>query len=55
MKGYVFSALIVEILIDNYGYDTIRKLMLQPNDFQTIFRLSELELEKKWRIYQTKQ
>ena len=52
-NGYVFSALIVEFLIDNYGYDTIRKLILQPNDFQTIFGLSELELERKWRIQLT--
>ena len=53
-NGYVFSALIVDFLINNYGYDTIRKLILQPNDFQTIFGLSELELERKWRIHLTK-
>lgn len=53
-NGYVFSASIVEFLHTNYGYDTIRKLILQPNGFQKIFRLSELDLEKKWRNYLTK-
>lgn len=53
-NGYVFSASIVEFLINNYGYDSIRKLILQPNDFKNIFGLPEFELEKNWRIYLTK-
>ena len=53
-NGYVFSAFIVEFLINNYGYDSIRKLILQPNDFKNIFGLSEFDLEKNWRIYLTK-
>lgn len=55
VNGYVYSALIVDFLINEYGYDTIRKLILQPNDFQTIFGLSELDLERKWIIHLTKQ
>ncbi|WP_371194557.1 peptidase MA family metallohydrolase [Glaciecola sp. SC05] len=50
-NGYIFSALIVEFLISNYGYDAIRKLIIQPNDFEAIFGLSELELESKWRTH----
>lgn len=53
-NGYVFSALIVEFMRTNYGYDSIRQLILQPDDFQSIFKLSEFELEKKWRNYLAK-
>jgi hypothetical protein len=54
-NGYVFSASIVEFIINNYGYDVIRKLILQPEDFQNIFGLSEVDLEMKWRNYLTNQ
>jgi hypothetical protein len=53
-NGYIFSASIVEFLINIYGYDSIRKLILHPNSFENIFGLSEVELEKKWRNYITK-
>jgi hypothetical protein len=50
-NGYIFSASIIEFLISNYGYDAIRRLIIQPNDFQAIFGLSEFELERKWRTH----
>jgi hypothetical protein len=53
-SGYVFSASIVEFLINNYGYENIRKLILQPNGFQNIFGLSEVDLENNWRNYLSK-
>jgi hypothetical protein len=53
-NGYVFSASIVEFLVNNYGYDSIRKLILQPSSFQNIFGLSEVDLQKKWRNFLTK-
>lgn len=53
-NGYFYSASIVEFLINNYGYASIRMLILQPNGFQNIFGLSEVDLEKKWRNYLTK-
>lgn len=54
LNGYIFSASIVDFLISNYSYDSIRKLILQPNDYQTIFGSSELELERKYRAYLNK-
>ncbi len=53
-NGYVFSASIVEYLINNYGYGSIRMLILQPNSYQNIFGLSEVDLEKKWVNYLAK-
>lgn len=53
-NGYVFSASIVEFLVSQYGYESIRKLILHPTDYERIFGKSEAELEKEWVNYLTK-
>ncbi|MCX2743771.1 hypothetical protein OO013_07840 [Mangrovivirga sp. M17] len=50
-QGYEYSALIVEFIINKYGYESIRKLILNPTDFSNIFGLTASELETNWRNY----
>ncbi|MBP1994552.1 RNA polymerase sigma factor [Paenibacillus eucommiae] len=51
MKGFQFSYLIVEFIIDKYGYDALNKLIRKPTDFNEIFQHTELELYEQWVQY----
>lgn len=53
-NGYLFSASIVEFLVKRYGYENIRKLILNPTAYEKIFGKSEAELEKEWVNYLSK-
>ncbi|MGM0882983.1 MAG: RNA polymerase sigma factor [Bacillota bacterium] len=48
MKGFQFSYLIVEFIVDKYGLDALNKVIRNPNDFNGIFQRSELELYEQW-------
>ena len=54
INGYVFSASIVEFLVNKYGYESIRKLILNPSDFENIFGMTEIKLEREWNKYLSK-
>ncbi|OBZ17617.1 RNA polymerase sigma factor [Bacillus sp. FJAT-26390] len=51
MKGFQFSYLIVEFVIDKYGLDALNKVIRNPNDFNGIFQRSEPELYDQWVEY----
>ncbi|NOU76668.1 sigma-70 family RNA polymerase sigma factor [Paenibacillus sp. LMG 31458] len=51
MKGFQFSYLIVEFIVDEYGLDSLNKLIRNPSDFNGIFQRSELELHEQWVEY----
>ena len=51
MKGFQFSYLIVEFIVDEYGLDALNKFIRNPNDFNGIFQRSELELHEQWVEY----
>ncbi len=48
INGYVFSASIVEFLVNKYGYESMRELILNPSDFKNIFGITEIKLENEW-------
>lgn len=48
INGYVFSASIIEFLVNKYGYESIRKLILNPYDFENIFGIPQSKLENEW-------
>ena len=51
MKGFQFSYLIVEFIVDKYGLDALNKVIRNPNGFNEIFHCSESELHKQWVEY----
>jgi len=51
MNGYGLSVTIVEFLIDTYGIDKLVLLIKEPENFETIYGLSESTLEKHWIQY----
>lgn len=51
MKGFQFSYMFVEFVVEQYGMDTLNKLIRHPHDFNGIFQCSELELHKKMVEY----
>jgi RNA polymerase sigma-70 factor (ECF subfamily) len=48
MKGFQFSYLSVEFIVDIYGMDALNKIIRDPNDFNGIFGRSESELHEQW-------
>lgn len=51
MKGFQFSRLIVEFIIEKYGIDTLNKAIRNPNGYNEIFGCSESELHEQWVEY----
>ncbi|MFD2611162.1 hypothetical protein [Paenibacillus gansuensis] len=51
MKGFQFSYLIVEFIVNKYGLDALNKLIRIPNGYLEIFGHSELELHEQWVEY----
>lgn len=51
MKGFQFSYLIVEFIVDKYGLDALNKVIRNPTGFNEIFQCSELELHEQWVEY----
>ncbi|MCM3781556.1 sigma-70 family RNA polymerase sigma factor [Neobacillus mesonae] len=51
MKGFQFSYMFVEFVVQQYGLDTLNKVIRNPEDFDGIFQCSEVELHKKMVDY----
>lgn len=51
MNGYGLSVTIVEFLVVTYGIDKLVSLIKAPENFETIYGLSEDALEKQWIQY----
>lgn len=51
MKGFQFSYMFVEFVVEQYGMETLNKVIRNPHDFNGIFQCSELELHKKMVEY----
>lgn len=51
MNGYGLSVTIVEFLVDTYGIDKLVLLIKEPENYETIYGLSEYTLEKQWIQY----
>lgn len=54
MNGFQFSYLIVEFIVGQYGFDTLNKVIRNPDDFNGIFKRSELELHEQFIEYVAK-
>lgn len=51
MNGYGLSVTIVEFLVVTYGIDKLVLLIKEPENFETIYGMSEYTLEKQWIQY----
>jgi hypothetical protein len=51
MDGYAYSTTIIEFLVDSYGRDKLRRLILAPEKATEIYGASNEELEKMWIEY----
>ncbi|QYR21488.1 RNA polymerase sigma factor [Paenibacillus sp. sptzw28] len=51
MKGFQFSYLIVEFIVDKYGLGALNKLIRNPGDFNGIFGRSESALHEQWTLH----
>lgn len=51
MKGFQFSYLIVEFIVEKYGLDALNKIVRNSHDFNGIFQRSESELHEQWVEY----
>lgn len=48
MKGFQFSYMMVEFVVDRYGIDALNKIIRNPHDFEGIFQCTKSELYKQW-------
>jgi len=51
IDGYGYSTIIIEFLVDTYGFDKLVKLIREPENIETIYGLSKGDLEKQWIQY----
>ncbi|MDT9717706.1 RNA polymerase sigma factor [Paenibacillus sp. ClWae2A] len=51
MKGFQFSYMFVEFVIEQYGIEILNNVIRNPQDFNRIFHCSEMELHKKMVDY----
>ena len=51
MKGFQFSYMMVEFVMDRYGIDALNKVIRNPHDFEGIFKCTKPELYKQWVEY----
>ena len=51
MNGFGLSVTIVEFLVVTYGIDKLVLLIKEPEKFETIYGLSESDMEKQWIHY----
>lgn len=47
MKGFQFSYMFVEFVIEQYGIETLNKVIRNSQDFNRIFHCSEMDLHQK--------
>ncbi|WP_454191113.1 hypothetical protein [Paenibacillus sp. Marseille-Q7038] len=51
MKGFQFSYMMVEFVLNRYGIDALNKAIRNPRDFEGIFQCTKPELYKQWTEY----
>jgi hypothetical protein len=51
MDGYVLSTMIIEFLVNTYGYEKLLKLIKAPESMNAIYGTSRDSLEKQWIRY----
>ena len=51
MKGFQFSYLIVEFIVNKFGLDALNKVIRNPSGYNDIFNCSESELHEQWVDY----
>jgi hypothetical protein len=51
MGGYGFSASIIEFLVQTYGFEKLKEVILAPEKMESIYGISEKALEKEWIKY----
>jgi RNA polymerase sigma-70 factor (ECF subfamily) len=48
MKGFQFSYLLCEFILQKYGPDVLNKIISNPNEFESAFLCTSLEVHDKW-------
>jgi hypothetical protein len=51
MDGYAFSTMIIEFLVNKYGFEKLLKLIMTPENMDAIYGISKGDLEKQWIQY----
>jgi hypothetical protein len=51
MDGYALSTLIIEFLVNSYGFEKMQRLIMTPEKMDAIYGLSNADLEKQWVQY----
>jgi hypothetical protein len=51
MDGYAYSTLIIEFLVNTYGFERLQRLIMAPEKMVAIYGLSYGDLEKQWFHY----
>ncbi|WP_079912783.1 RNA polymerase sigma factor [Paenibacillus sp. 32352] len=49
MKGFQFSYLLCEFILQKYGLEVLNKIIRTPDDFKGVFSCSSLELHNQWK------
>lgn len=51
MGGYGISATIIEFLIETNGYEKLKQFIIEPENVEEIYKISEKDLELMWLKY----
>jgi hypothetical protein len=51
MDGYAYATLIIEFLVNTYGFEKLQRLIMAPEKMAAIYGLSNVDLEKQWIQY----
>ena len=51
MDGYAFSTMIIEFLVNTYGFEKLLRLIMAPENMDAIYGISRVDLEKQWIQY----
>jgi hypothetical protein len=51
MDGYAFSTMIIEFLVNKYGFEKLLNLIMTPENMDAIYGISKGDLEKQWIQY----
>ncbi len=51
MKGFQFSLLLCEFILQKYGSEGLNKVIRTPNDFETVFSSHSSEVHQQWATH----
>ncbi len=51
MNGYGISVMIVEFLVDTYGFEKLASLIKEPENIENIYGLTQDSLEQQWLLH----